>query len=297
MSIHLVIVESPTKAKTIKRFLGKDFSVHASMGHVRDLPSSKLSVDTENNFEAQYEVPKEKAAVIKKLQKELDSSDSLWIATDEDREGEAIGWHLTEALRRKKDQDIKRIVFHEITKEAIEEAAAHPRDIDLKLVEAQQARRILDRLVGYTLSPFLWSKVYRGLSAGRVQSVAVRIIVDREREVRAFVPVEYWTVAAKLETKKKEEFTADLKAKKGKKFVPGNKEESDQILSDLKGADWKVEKVEEKELKKTPPPPFITSTLQQEAGRKLGFSVKQTMVVAQQLYEGVSMGKGEGSTG
>jgi len=297
MSNHLVIVESPTKAKTIKRFLGKDFSVHASMGHVRDLPSSKLSVDTENDFEASYEVPKEKAAVIKKLQKELDASDSLWIATDEDREGEAIGWHLTEALKRNKDQDIKRIVFHEITKEAIDEAAAHPRDIDLKLVEAQQARRILDRLVGYTLSPFLWSKVYRGLSAGRVQSVAVRIIVDREREVKAFVPVEYWTVIANLETEKKEEFTADLKAKKGKKFVPVNKKESDQVLSDLKGADYKVEKVEEKELKKSPPPPFTTSTLQQEAGRKLGFSVKQTMVVAQQLYEGVSMGKGEGSTG
>lgn len=271
--------------------------MHASMGHVRDLPSSKLSVDTENNFEAIYEVPKEKAAVIKKLQKELDSADSLWIATDEDREGEAIGWHLVEALKRKNDQDIKRIVFHEITKEAIDEAAANPRDIDLKLVEAQQARRILDRLVGYTLSPFLWSKVYRGLSAGRVQSVTVRIIVDREREVKAFVPVEYWTIAANLETEKNEEFTADLKKKDGKKFVPSNKKESDQVLSDLKGADYKVEKVEEKELKKTPSPPFTTSTLQQEAGRKLGFSVKQTMVVAQQLYEGVAMGKGEGSTG
>ncbi|MCF7845000.1 MAG: type I DNA topoisomerase [Kiritimatiellales bacterium] len=297
MSSHLVIVESPTKAKTIKRFLGKDFSVHASMGHVRDLPSSKISVDTENDFEAHYEVPKEKAAVIKKLQKELDEADSLWIATDEDREGEAIGWHLTEALKCKKNQDIKRIVFHEITKEAIDAAAANPRDIDMKLVEAQQARRILDRLVGYTLSPFLWSKVYRGLSAGRVQSVAVRIIVDREREVKAFIPVEYWTIGAKLETEKKEEFFADLKKKDGKKFVPSNKEESDQTLADLKDADYKVEKVEEKELKKTPPPPFTTSTLQQEAGRKLGFSVKQTMVVAQQLYEGMSMGKGEGSTG
>ncbi|MBU1911491.1 type I DNA topoisomerase, partial [Patescibacteria group bacterium] len=297
MSSHLVIVESPTKAKTIKRFLGKDFSVHASMGHVRDLPPSKLGVDIEGDYEAEYEIPKEKVTVIKNLQKELNKSDSLWIATDEDREGEAIGWHLVQALKCKKDQDIKRIVFHEITQEAIDEAAKNPREIDEKLVEAQQARRILDRLVGYTLSPFLWSKVYRGLSAGRVQSVAVRIIVDREREIQTFNSVEYWTLIAKLETKKKEAFEANLSKKDGKKFVPGNKEESDKVLSDLEGADYSVEKIEEKELKKTPPPPFTTSTLQQEAGRKIGFSVKQTMMVAQQLYEGLSLGKGEGSTG
>jgi len=294
---HLVIVESPTKAKTIKRFLGKDFSVQASMGHVRDLPDSKLGVDTEENFEAQYVIPKDKQAVIKALQKELDQADDLWIATDEDREGEAIGWHLTEVLKRKNDQEIKRIVFHEITQEAIEEASNNPRGIDEKLVEAQQARRILDRLVGYTLSPFLWSKVYRGLSAGRVQSVAVRIIVDREREIKEFNAEEYWTITAKLDTKKKEEFTAELKEKDGKKFVPKNEKESKQVLSDLKDADYSVAGVEEKELKKTPPPPFTTSTLQQEAGRKLGFSVRQTMVVAQQLYEGVSLGKGEGSSG
>jgi len=297
MPSHLVIVESPTKAKTIKRFLGKDFSVHASMGHVRDLPSSTIGVDTEQDFEAKYLVPKEKKSVIKKLQDELKDADDLWIATDEDREGEAIGWHLTQALKLKDKQGVKRIVFHEITQEAIKEAVENPREIDEKLVEAQQARRILDRLVGYTLSPFLWSKVYSGLSAGRVQSVAVRIIVDREREIQAFKAVEYWTITASLETEKKEEFEALLAKKDGKKFVPSNEEEAKTVESDCKGAEFKVVGIEEKELKKNPSPPFTTSTLQQEAGRKLGFSVKQTMMVAQQLYEGVNLGKGEGSTG
>ena len=294
---HLVIVESPTKAKTIKRFLGKDFSVHASMGHVRDLPSTTLGVDTESEFEAKYLIPKEKQSVVKMLQKELNAADELWIATDEDREGEAIGWHLTEVLKRKNDQAIKRIVFHEITEEAIHAAAAHPRSIDVKLVDAQQARRILDRLVGYTLSPFLWAKVYRGLSAGRVQSVAVRILVDRERDIQAFNPQEYWTITAALENAEHASFSAELKEKEGKKYVPVNEEQAQQVLSDLSGAQYQVACVEEKELKKTPPPPFTTSTLQQEAGRKLGFSVKQTMVVAQQLYEGVSLGKGQGSAG
>ena len=296
MSKHLVIVESPTKAKTIKRFLGKDYDVQASMGHVRDLPSSKLSVDTDS-YEAVYEVSDDKKKVIKSLQESLNSAEDLWIATDEDREGEAIGWHLTEVLKRKNDQPIKRIVFHEITQEAIDHAIEEPREIDERLVEAQQARRILDRLVGYTLSPFLWKKVYRGLSAGRVQSVAVRIIVDREREIQAFNPEEYWTIQAELETEKQEMFTADIKSKDGEKFVPGNKEEADQVLQDLNGADWKVADIDEKELKRNPPAPFTTSTLQQEAGRKLGFSVKQTMVVAQQLYEGVSLGKGKGQSG
>ncbi|MFA7682045.1 MAG: type I DNA topoisomerase [Candidatus Peribacteraceae bacterium] len=297
MPSHLVIVESPAKAKTIKRFLGKDFVVQASMGHVRDLPESTLGVDTEGDFEAQYVVPKDKSTVIKNLQKELNQVDSLWIATDEDREGEAIGWHLVQVLKRKKGQDIKRIVFHEITQEAIVEASKNPRDINEQLVEAQQARRILDRLVGYTLSPFLWSKVYRGLSAGRVQSVAVRIIVDREREVQAFIPEEYWTIEALLQKSTKEEFTAQLSKKGGKKFIPGNEKESKKVLEDLSGSEFSVALLEEKEINKTPPPPFTTSTLQQEAGRKLGFSVKQTMMVAQQLYEGVSLGKGEGSTG
>lgn len=296
MSSHLVIVESPTKAKTIKRFLGKDFDVEASMGHVRDLPEGTLGVDTDD-FSAKYVVPKEKAAVVKKLQKALDGATTLWIATDEDREGEAIGWHLTEILKRKKKQPVKRIVFHEITKEAIDAAVAHPRVIDEKLVDAQHARRILDRLVGYTLSPFLWKKVYRGLSAGRVQSVAVRIIVDRERAIKAFKAEEYWTIKADLIGDAKQPFSADLKQKDGKKFVPVSDAQAQQVLADLKGAAFSVKTLEEKEVKKTPPPPFTTSTLQQEAGRKLGFSVKQTMMVAQQLYEGVDLGKGEGNTG
>jgi len=293
---HLVIVESPTKAKTIKRFLGKDFDVEASMGHVRDLPEGTLGVDTED-FSAKYVVPKEKATVVKKLQKSLDGASDLWIATDEDREGEAIGWHLVEILKRKKKQPVKRIVFHEITKEAIDAAVAHPRQIDEKLVDAQHARRILDRLVGYTLSPFLWKKVYRGLSAGRVQSVAVRIIVDRERAIKAFKAEEYWTIKADLLNEAKQPFSAELKQKDKKKYIPVSEAQATQVLADLKGASYSVQTLEEKEVKKTPPPPFTTSTLQQEAGRKLGFSVKQTMIVAQQLYEGVDLGKGEGSVG
>lgn len=297
MPHHLVIVESPTKARTIKRFLGKDFTVEASMGHVRDLPSSTLAVDIEGGFEPEYEVPKEKQAVVKKLKDALKGSDDLWIATDEDREGEAIGWHLTQVLRVKDPSNIKRIVFHEITESAIKDAVAHPRTIDMKLVDAQQARRVLDRLVGYTLSPFLWKKVYRGLSAGRVQSVAVRMIVDREREIRAFVAEEYWTIDALLETAAKEGFTAGLSKRDGEKFVPGTQEETDQVLRDLEGATYRVASTDEKQFTKTPPPPFTTSTLQQEAARKLGYSVKQTMVIAQQLYEGVSLGKGGGMAG
>lgn len=297
MSKHLLVVESPTKAKTIKRFLGKDFIVSASMGHIRDLPEKGLAVDAENDFDVTYEVPEDKKSVVKNLQKELNESDSLWVATDSDREGEAIGWHLTQVLKRKKGQSVHRIVFHEITKEAIEEAREHPRQIDERLVDAQQARRILDRLVGYTLSPFLWKKVYRGLSAGRVQSVAVRIIVDREREIRAFRPEEYWTIDADLETPQKESFVAKLSEHDGKKFVPKTETESMGIVAELRGAEFRVRDTEEKDLKRTPPPPFTTSTLQQEAGRKLGFSVKQTMAVAQQLYEGVDIGGGEGHVG
>ncbi len=296
MPHHLVIVESPAKAKTIKRFLGKDFAVEASMGHVRDLPSSTLAVDVENGFEPEYEVPKEKKAVVKKLKDALKESDELWIATDEDREGEAIGWHLTQVLKED-PKSVKRIVFHEITEGAIKEAVQKPRTLDMKLVQAQQARRVLDRLVGYTLSPFLWKKVYRGLSAGRVQSVAVRLIVDREREIKAFKPEEYWTLDAFLETGKKEGFRAGLSKRDDKKYVPSTQEEMDQVLKDLEGATYTVTSTDEKELKKNPAPPFTTSTLQQEAARKLGYSVKQTMVIAQQLYEGVNLGKGEGMMG
>ncbi|MBI5155699.1 type I DNA topoisomerase, partial [Candidatus Peregrinibacteria bacterium] len=297
MPTHLVIVESPAKAKTIKRFLGKDYTVEASMGHIRDLPQSGLGVDIEKGFEPTYEVSEGKQTVVKNLRAALKKADELWIATDEDREGEAIGWHLTQALGVKKPESVKRIVFHEITESAIQEAIKNPRTLDMRLVDAQQARRILDRLVGYTLSPFLWKKVYSGLSAGRVQSVAVRIIVDREKEIRAFVPREYWSVVAELETEKKESFTASLERKNGEKLALGNKEETDQALSDLKGVSFTVSDLEEKEVERNPSAPFTTSTLQQEAARKLGFSVKQTMVVAQQLYEGVNLGKGQGQTG
>ncbi|HRH93960.1 MAG TPA: type I DNA topoisomerase, partial [Candidatus Peribacteria bacterium] len=297
MPTHLVIVESPTKAKTIKRFLGKDYIVESSMGHIRDLPKKELGIDVDHDYEPTYIVPKEKAATVKTLQAALKEADDIMIATDEDREGEAIGWHLLSALKVKKQGEVKRIVFHEITESAIKHAIENPRTINMELVHAQQARRVLDRLVGYTLSPFLWKKVYRGLSAGRVQSVAVRVIVDREREIKAFNAVEYWSIDAKMKKASGEQFTAQFKEKNGEKFVPGSAADSEHVTKDLEGASFTVKNVETKELKKTPPPPFTTSTLQQEAGRKLGFSVKQTMVVAQQLYEGVNLGKGIGTTG
>jgi len=269
------------------------------MGHIRDLPKSGVGVDIENDFEPTYEVTKEKATVVKKLKDLYKKADDVWIATDEDREGEAIGWHLLEALKVKKadQKNINRIVFHEITEGAIKAAVEHPRAIDMNLVDAQQARRILDRLVGYTLSPFLWKKVYSGLSAGRVQSVVVKIIVDREREIRAFNPVEYWSLEGVFETKDKKSFSAMLSAKDGQKLGLGNKEETDRVLKDIEGASYSVASTEEKDVTRNPAPPFTTSTLQQEAARKLGFSVKQTMVVAQQLYEGISLGKGEGQVG
>ncbi len=270
--------------------------MEASMGHVRDLPSSGLGVDIEKDFEPTYEIAEGKQNVIKKLRDHYKEADDLWIATDEDREGEAIGWHLTQALKIKNASTIKRIVFHEITESAIKEAVNNPRTLDMKLVDAQQARRILDRLVGYTLSPFLWKKVYSGLSAGRVQSVAVRIIVDREREIRAFNPVEYWSLEAQLENGAKQSFTAALEKKDGQKFELHNKEETDAVLKDIDGATFTVANIEEKEVSRNPAAPFTTSTLQQEASRKLGFSVKQTMVVAQQLYEGVNV-PGEGQVG
>jgi DNA topoisomerase-1 len=299
MPSNLVIVESPAKAKTIKKFLGKDFAVEASMGHVRDLPEKKIGVDTEDDFTPTYVIPEEKETVIKHLRDTLKKTETLWIATDEDREGEAIGWHLLHALKLKEKDisKVKRIVFHEITEEAIKNAVAHPRKLNLKLIDAQQARRILDRLVGYTLSPFLWAKVYRGLSAGRVQSVAVRLIVDREREIQAFKIEEYWSVKAELESQSKETFVAELREKNGKKFVPKNADEANGVVKDVTGKAFTVSAIEEKKLKKNPPPPFTTSTLQQDASNKLGFSVKQTMVIAQQLYEGVNLGKGLGQVG
>lgn len=293
----LVIVESPTKAKTITKFLGKNYTVKSSFGHVRDLPKSKIGVDVENGFTPQYVVSRDKAKTVKELKDIAKKSDEVLFATDEDREGEAISYHLAEVL----DIDpkkAKRITFHEITKRAIEEAIKHPRALDLKLFDAQQARRILDRLVGYNLSPFLWRKIAKGLSAGRVQSVAVRLTVEREREIQQFKAEEYWSIEGLFLANKKT-FDAKLHAIKDKKIDKldlKNKEQVDAIVADLHKTDYTITRVEEKRTKRAPAPPFTTSTLQQEANQLLGFSAKQTMRLAQQLYEGVELGS-EGSVG
>lgn len=292
MAENLVIVESPAKAKTISKILGKNFVVKASMGHVRDLPKSKMGIDVKHDFEPTYMVPMDKKKVIKELKTALKKDTKLYLATDEDREGESISWHLLQALEvNPKKTEVKRIVFHEITEGAIKDAIKHPRDLDQDLVDAQQARRVLDRLVGYELSPLLWKKIRYGLSAGRVQSVAVRLIVEREREIRAFKPEEYWSIDAMF-LKGKDAFEGMLVKYKGKEIRIGKKEEADKVLKEVQGADYVVTKVEEKDVKRSPAPPFTTSTLQQEASRKLGFSVKRTMIIAQQLYEGVEHHKG-----
>src|SRR3989344_3354301 len=299
-SKHLVIVESPTKAKTITKFLGSTYKVESSFGHIRDLPKSKIGVDVEHNFEPTYVVPadaKKRVALLKKL---ADKADVIYFATDEDREGEAIAWHLVEVLKTPAAK-IKRIVFHEITKEAIEHALEQPRGIEKHKVDAQQARRVLDRLVGYQLSPLLWKKVARGLSAGRVQSVAVRLIVEKEREIQAFKPQEYWTIDAIFtdETEGKIKFEAKLNKIDDKtldKFQITDQKQSQKIVDDLKNASYQVASVEMKGTKKYPLPPFTTSTLQQAANQRLGFSAKQTMRLAQQLYEGIELGP-EGSVG
>lgn len=308
MKKSLVIVESPTKARTISRFLQGDFVVESSYGHIRDLPSSKLGVDVEHDFAPSYVIPLKARANVKKLKQIAAKAGTVILATDEDREGEAIAWHLSQALGLGNDktqtthskQKVERIVFHEITEHAIKEALMHPRTVDMHLVDAQQARRVLDRLVGYKLSPFLWKKIYRGLSAGRVQSVAVRLIVEREREITAFVPKEYWTIEAHLAKENQEEtFTATLSKIDGKaveKFDIGTKEAAEEITRNLERASWEVGDVERRAVTKNPLPPFMTSTLQQDAFRRLGFSARQTMRVAQQLYEGVPLGS-EGPVG
>ncbi|MBI5622109.1 type I DNA topoisomerase [Candidatus Falkowbacteria bacterium] len=291
--MKLVIVESPTKAKTISRFLGTDFKVDSSFGHVRDLPKSKLGVDVEKDFTPQYVVPKDKLKHLNELKKAAVKAETVYYATDEDREGEAIAWHLADYFGLEADKE-KRIAFHEITKEAVEEALAHPRHIDMNLVDAQQARRVVDRLVGYKLSPFLWKKVARGLSAGRVQSVAVRLIVEREREIAAFKTDEYWSLEAEFKAAAGS-FAAKLYKVGGKvldKLGIQTQAEADALLQTLSGAAYKVASVEKKEVQKNPLPPFSTSTLQQEANRRLGFSAKQTMMIAQQLYEGLLLGSG-----
>lgn len=299
MAKNLVIVESPTKAKTISKFLGPEYKIESSFGHIRDLPKSKLGVDVDNNFEPQYTIPAKAKKQVDHLKKLAEKAGMILFATDEDREGEAISWHLANIFKTPESK-IKRIVFHEITKEAILEALKNPRGLDMNLVDAQQARRVLDRLVGYQLSPFLWQKVARGLSAGRVQSVAVRLIVEREREIQAFKADEYWTIEGKFKAgDKTEEFLAKLNQIKGKtidKLEIKNQQQADKILSDLKDAAYEIASVDYKETKKNPLPPFTTSTLQQEANRRLGFSAKQTMMLAQQLYEGIELGT-EGSVG
>ncbi len=296
--MKLVIVESPTKARTIAKFLGKGFDVESSFGHIRDLPKSKLGIDVDHDFMPQYIIPTKAKKTVTKLKKLADKATEVILASDEDREGEAIAWHLAEALKLSTDKT-QRIVFHEITKEAIEEALAHPRTIDTKLVNAQQARRILDRLVGYELSPFLWKKVARGLSAGRVQSVAVRLIVEREREIEAFKTDEYWSLTADLITPDKQEFSAELNKLDGKaldKLEIKNDETANALVTELSKEKYTVQSVEKKRAKKSAPAPFTTSSLQQTANRMLGFSAKQTMMLAQQLYEGIELGS-EGSVG
>ena len=288
---YLVIVESPTKAKTIGQFLDKNYTVKSSYGHIRDLPKSKLGVDVDHDFTPEYEIPKNSKKTIAELKKSLKGKEAI-LATDEDREGEAIAWHLAYALKLDPKKS-KRIVFHEITKNAINEALKNPREIDSNLVDAQQARRVLDRLVGYKLSPLLWKKIRYGLSAGRVQSIAVRLIVEREREIKAFTPDEYWTIEADL-TKQNDKvaFTAKL-AKRDGKVVPKlgikNKKEAERISKDLEGATYKVQALKQTAKKRNPSPPFTTSTMQQEAAGKLGFSAKKTMFIAQQLYEGIKL--------
>ena len=288
--MDLVIVESPTKAKTISKFLGKDYVVESSYGHIRDLPKSKTGIDVKHNFEPTYIIPKKAEPVVDNLKRLAKKADRVILATDEDREGEAIAWHLLSALDLQKKQDkTERIAFHEITKEAILEALEHPRKLDLNLVDAQQARRILDRLVGYGLSPFLWRKIRYGLSAGRVQSVAVRLIVERERLIQAFNKEEYWTIEGLFTTpKSKTPFPAVLNSINGKaigKMGISAEKDAKKIVANLEKASYHVAEINIKEVRRNPAAPFTTSTLQQEAARKLGFSAKQTMMIAQKLYE------------
>jgi DNA topoisomerase-1 len=308
----LVIVESPAKARTIEKFLGRGYAVKASLGHVRDLPRRRLGVDVERGFEPTYVVPKEKKEIVKELAQHARAASELLLATDPDREGEAIAWHLTQAIGARgklaKPVPARRIVFHEITRQAVQEALRHPRQIDTNLVRAQQARRVIDRLVGYKLSPLLWSKVKKGLSAGRVQSVAVRLVVEREREIEAFTPEEYWTVEAllrKFETapgahhgrqREKDTFAAALLERNGQKLELRDEAAATAAVEALRRATFSVADVRQREATRTPAPPFITSTLQQEAGRRLGFTAKRTMTVAQQLYEGLEV-PGEGQVG
>ncbi len=289
MADKLIIVESPAKANTIKKFLGGSTKVVASMGHIRDLPKSKLGVNIENDFEPEYINIRGKGDLIKSLKNEAKKAKKIYIATDPDREGEAIAWHLAYILNQEKEK-ITRVTFNEITKSAVKKAIKEPRNIDLNLVDAQQARRVLDRIVGYKISPILWKKVKRGLSAGRVQSVAVKLIVDREEEIEKFIPEEYWNIYANLQDKEtKKEFQAKFYGENGKKQEIHSEDEVQKILKTIEKAKYIVDDIKKSEKKRNPAPPFTTSTMQQEASRKLGFTLKKTMTIAQGLYEGVKI--------
>src|SRR5918994_278320 len=293
MAKALVVVESPAKAKTINKYLGKDYKAVASMGHVRDLPKSKLGVDIEDGFEPSYEVIASRKKVLKELKDAAKDADTIFVATDPDREGEAIGWHLAEELGGTNKKKIRRLMFNEITKKGVLSALEHPTDINKQMVDAQQARRVLDRLVGYKISPLLWDKVRRGLSAGRVQSVALKLVCDREGEIDRFVSEEYWNIAARLAAAQPPEFDAKLLKRDGSTLKITNKEEADTALAHLRQAAWTVTSVATKERKKGAVPPFITSKLQQ-ASR---FPVKKTMMIAQQLYEGIELPGEVGTVG
>ncbi len=296
MAKYLVIVESPAKVKTIKKFLGKNYEVLASNGHVRDLPKSTLGIDVDGDFEPKYITIRGKGDVLAKLRKEVKKADRIYLATDPDREGEAISWHLCHALKLE-DKDVKRISFNEITKSAVKASLKNPREIDMGLVDAQQARRALDRMVGYRISPLLWAKVKRGLSAGRVQSVALRIVCDREEEINAFIPEEYWSLEASiLPEGEKKPVIAKLVEKNGEKISVTSQAEMDTILKELEGKEFSVQSVKKGERRQKAPIPFTTSTLQQEASKALNFPIQKTMRIAQQLYEGVDV-KGEGTVG
>ncbi|MDE6913620.1 MAG: type I DNA topoisomerase, partial [Lachnospiraceae bacterium] len=296
MAKYLVIVESPAKVKTIKKFLGTNYEVLASNGHVRDMPKSQLGFDAANNYEPKYITIRGKGDILAKLRKEVKKADKIYLATDPDREGEAISWHLYIALKLE-DKKVYRITFNEITKNAVKESLKNPREIDMSLVDAQQARRMLDRMVGYRISPLLWAKIKRGLSAGRVQSVALRIICDREEEINAFIPEEYWTLDAALKIKgEKKPLIAKYYGKGDKKTDITSKDEMDAILLELDKAEFSVADVKKGERTKKAPLPFTTSTLQQEASKTLNFSTQKTMRIAQQLYEGVEL-KGQGTVG
>ncbi len=294
---NLVIVESPAKAKTLKKFLGKNYKIEATMGHVRDLPKSELGIDVDNDFEPKYITIRGKGEILAKLRREVKTAENIYLATDPDREGEAISWHLMYALKLDKDaKNIHRITFNEITKSAVKASIKQAREIDMDLVDAQQARRSLDRIVGYKISPLLWKKVKKGLSAGRVQSVALKLICDRNREIEDFIPNEYWTVNAGLKTKSGSIITAKLSKKNGENIIIENKEQTDKILDELKSSAFTVADVKKGARTQKPHPPFTTSTLQQEASRLLNFTSQKTMRIAQQLYEGVDV-KGEGTVG